>query len=63
MSQSSDIRRSSLVVLVFFALGAGSPSVPPDLKALYDQKKYQKVVDGLLQAESGRRRHRRRCAD
>ena len=38
---------AALVVLTFFALGAGSSSVPPDLKALYDEKKYQQVVDGL----------------
>ena len=47
MNQSSVITWSPLVILVFFALGAGSSSVPPDLKALYDQKEYQKVVDGL----------------
>ncbi|HET9606977.1 MAG TPA: HEAT repeat domain-containing protein, partial [Nitrospira sp.] len=47
MNQSSVITRSTLVILVCFALGAGSSPVPPDLKALYDQKEYQKVVDGL----------------
>src|SRR4029079_3575125 len=43
----SHMRGSTLVVLTSFALGAGSASVPPDLKALYDEKKYQQVVDGL----------------
>jgi len=33
--------------LMFFTLGAGSSSVPQDLKALYDRKEYQKVIDGL----------------
>jgi HEAT repeat protein len=36
-----------LVVLAFFTMGSGSGSAPPDLKALYDQKEYQKVVDGV----------------
>jgi HEAT repeat protein len=35
------------LVLTFFALGAGAASVPPELKALYEQKQYQKVLDGL----------------
>jgi HEAT repeat protein len=38
---------TALVVLLVFTLGAGSSQVPPDLKALYDQKEYQKVVDGV----------------
>ena len=43
----SHMRWAALVVLTSFALGAGSASVPPDLKALYDEKKYQQVIDGL----------------
>ena len=39
---------AALVVLVFFTMGAGSSSVPPDLRALYNQKQYQQVVDGIL---------------
>jgi HEAT repeat protein len=35
------------VVLCVFLLAAGAPSVPPDIKALYDQKQYQKVLDEL----------------
>jgi hypothetical protein len=46
MSRASILKWSTLA-LVFFAVGAGSSSVPPDLKALYDQQQYQKVVDGL----------------
>ena len=38
---------TALVVLLVFTLGAESSQVPPDLKALYDQKEYQKVVDGV----------------
>ena len=41
MNQLPVITWSTLVVLVFFALGTGSSSVPPDLKALYEQKEYQ----------------------
>ena len=46
MSRAS-ILKWSTVVFVFFAVGAGSSSVPPDLKALYDQQQYQKVIEGL----------------
>ena len=46
-SGMSHMRWAALVVLTSFALGAGSASVPPDLKALYDEKKYQQVIDGL----------------
>lgn len=38
---------TALVVLLVFTLGAESSQVPPELKALYDQKEYQKVVDGV----------------
>jgi HEAT repeat protein len=37
----------SALGLVLFVLGAGSSSIPPELKALYDQQQYQKVVEGL----------------
>src|SRR5512145_2486281 len=47
MSRSSASTCTALVALLFFALGAGPSQVPPDLKALYDQKEYQKVLDGL----------------
>ena len=33
--------------LVSILMGAGLSSVPPDIKAWYDQKEYQKVLDGL----------------
>ena len=33
--------------LVSVLMGAGLSSVPPDIKAWYDQKEYQKVLDGL----------------
>ena len=33
--------------LVSILVGAGLSSVPPDIKAWYDQKEYQKVLDGL----------------
>jgi HEAT repeat protein len=33
--------------LVYILMGAGLSSVPPDIKAWYDQKEYQKVLDGL----------------
>jgi HEAT repeat protein len=36
-----------VVLLCFFALAAGPPSVPPEVNALYDQKQYQKVLDEL----------------
>lgn len=45
MSHSSTC--TALVILLVFALGAGSSQVPPDLRALYDEKEYQKVVDGV----------------
>jgi HEAT repeat protein len=35
------------ILLSFFTLAAGSPSVPPELNTLYDQKQYQKVLDEL----------------
>src|SRR5215831_17790576 len=35
------------ILLCFFTLAAGSPSVPPELNTLYDQKQYQKVLDEL----------------
>ena len=35
------------VLLLVFAMGAASSTVPAELKALYDQKEYQKVADGL----------------
>jgi HEAT repeat protein len=38
---------AGLTVLLLVTLGAKSSQVPPDLQALYDQKEYQKVVDGL----------------
>jgi HEAT repeat protein len=38
---------TALGVLLFFTMGAGSSLIPPDLKAWYDQKEYQKVLDGL----------------
>lgn len=47
MSRSSASTCTALVALLFFALGAGPSQVPPDLKALYDQNEYQKVLDGL----------------
>ena len=37
----------SAILLSFFMLAAGSPSVPPELNALYDQKQYQKVLEEL----------------
>ncbi|HEX8750469.1 MAG TPA: HEAT repeat domain-containing protein [Nitrospira sp.] len=37
----------SAILLSFFMLAAGSPSIPPELNALYDQKQYQKVLDEL----------------
>lgn len=40
---------ASLAVLGFFALGAGPSSVTSELKALFDQKEYQKVVDRVSQ--------------
>ena len=54
MSHASASTWSALVVLVFFTIGAGASSVPPDLKALFEQKEYQKVVDGVakLNADS-----------
>ena len=36
-----------LGLLVSVLMGAGLSSVPPDIKAWYDQKEYQKVLDGL----------------
>jgi HEAT repeat protein len=39
--------RMALVVLIVFTLGAGSASLPPDLKTLYDEKQYQSVLDGV----------------
>lgn len=33
--------------LLSVLMGAGLSSVPPDIKAWYDQKEYQKVLDGL----------------
>ena len=38
---------SALVVPRLLRAGRRIVSVPPDLKALYDQKEYQKVLDGL----------------
>ena len=35
------------LLLLIFAVGAGSSSVPSDLKASYDRKEYQKVLDGV----------------
>ena len=35
------------VLLCLLMLAAGSPSVPPELNRLYDQKQYQKVLDEL----------------
>ena len=49
MSQVSAFAWGALFLVLFFALGAGSSSVPPDLKARYDQKEFQKVIDGLSQ--------------
>jgi HEAT repeat protein len=47
MSRSCANTCTALIFFVFFTLGAGPSQVPPDLKGLYDQKQYQKVVDGL----------------
>ena len=35
------------LVLLVFAMAAAASTVPPELKALYDQKEYQQVADGL----------------
>jgi HEAT repeat protein len=42
---------TALVVLTVFTMGASSSQVPPDLKALYDAKEYQKVLDGLARLD------------
>src|SRR5262245_20811099 len=49
MNTSAAMKRTSYstILLCFFTLAAGSPSVPPELNALYDQKQYQKVLDEL----------------
>jgi HEAT repeat protein len=47
MSRSSALACLALAVLLLLTIGAGSSQVPPELKALYDKKEYQKVVDGL----------------
>lgn len=48
MSRSASMT-CGVVLFGFFALAAGSPSVPQDINTLYDQKQYQKVLDELAQ--------------
>jgi HEAT repeat protein len=47
MTKASAWTWTALVVLLLLTTGTGSAAVPPDLKALFDQKEYQKVVDGV----------------
>jgi HEAT repeat protein len=42
------VLQASALFIILFAVGAGSSSVPQDLRVLYDQKQYQQVVDGIL---------------
>jgi HEAT repeat protein len=44
----------SALLFALFALGAGSPAVPPEVKALYDQKAYQQVIDELAKLNPDR---------
>ena len=39
--------RAALVLLMVLAAVSASASAPPDLKRLYDQKQYQRVLDGI----------------
>ena len=41
------MRRTALILLGFFTVGAALAAVPPDLKTLYDKKQYQGVLDGI----------------
>jgi HEAT repeat protein len=48
MNHSANLAYLYLIVLVcVFLLAAGTPSVPPDIKNLYDQKQYQRILDEL----------------
>jgi len=42
------VLQASALFFTLFAIGATSSSVPPDLRALYDQQQYQQVVEGIL---------------
>lgn len=46
MTKSASMK-CGVVLCCLLALAAGSPSVPQEVKALYDQKEYQKVIDEL----------------
>jgi len=46
-SPSPPIRIMIALVFAGFTLGAAPSAVPPEVKALYEQKEYQKVIDSL----------------
>lgn len=47
MTKSMAMNGSGVLLLCLLMLAAGSPSVPPELNRLYDQKQYQEVLDQL----------------
>jgi len=49
IQHTSGLTSGALVLLVLATAGAGSASIPPDIKALLDAKEYQKVVDAVSQ--------------